>query len=498
MTARTVFSLIFAAMAVGAQADDSIVCKLSEYDMGRVRYEKTVLAHPALRHLSAAPSLSSLSIKGMSEPSSVARIPQLGNGGRYFGVAASSFQHLGSHSVVWGNASYENGRKYNVVWNETSDFAQIYPYVMADSRGGDMKYEEYRLDGGYSAQQGKLHYGLELGYRALSEYRDRDPRPNNTVADLYARVGMGYELLGDYVLAVAADAGKYKQTNELAYYNELGAQMEYHLTGIGNDFARFSGQSNNTFFKGYHLGAELSLARKKGTGWSAAVGYLFTQKEKVLTDLNRLPLNQLKIHTLKGGVGYGTEAYGIRLSGYYADRKGYDNLFGDATGNVYPQIGTKQQYSGSVAEMKVNGFWTVPFSSLWTINVEPEVAYRAVRNSHQASGNHFDSDDFCFGAHGNVAYIKSGNRLSLGVDVMRRQNLTADLAMYGSANETLTQTLQSIKKYFAEGETTLGVGAEYTRKVWENKAVTLGFHWQHSLYLGTSGNHYEAKIGFSL
>ena len=491
-------SMSFAITAMSVLANDSILVHKTEYAMGRANYERSILANPALTNLQSIPSLSEISITGMSEPAAMAKIPQLGTGGRFFKVNASSFQHLGKNNAVWGNASYQSGRKYDVVWNETSDFLLIYPYAMADGRGGDLKYEEYKLNGGYSTRKGKFYYGAELGYRALSEYRDHDPRPNNTVADLQARIGFGYGVLKDYVLAVAADAGKYKQTNELAFYNELGAQMEYHLTGIGNDFARFSGQSNNTFFKGYNFGTELNLANTNGTGWSASAGYMFTQKEKVLTDLNRLPLNKLKINQFKGSIGFNGFSYGIRLSGSYADRKGNDNLFGDATGNIYPQIGTKEQYSGSVAEVKADVFWTIKASPTLLFNIEPEFAYLSFTNRHHASGNNFNSNDLQFKVHSSMTYRKGANMISADIDVARRQNLSTEMNLYNSVNESLTTTLQNIKSYFHDGETYFGMGAEYTRKVWDNKAITVGFLWQHTIYLGTSNNCYEAKLAFCL
>ena len=491
-----VFSLAITPLSV--MANDSILVHKMEYETGWVHFEKGCLSNPALTHLLPVNSLSMISIVGISQPSSLPRIPQLGSGGRNFKVNASSFQLSGQSNAVWGNASYENGQKYNIVWNETSDFLQVFPYVMADSRGGDLKYEEYKLEGGYSARHRKLHYGINVGYRALQEYRDHDPRPNNNVADLHAQVGFGYNAHKDYIFAIAVEAGKYKQTNELAYYNELGAQMEYHLTGIGNDFSRFSGQSNNTFFKGYSLGGELNLTNRKCVGWSVSAGYLFTQMEKILTDLNRLPLNKLNIDAFRGSVGYNTHSYGIRLCGHYVDRKGNDNLFGDATGSIYPQIGTKRQYVGRMGEVRTEGFWTIKGFTCFTFNIEPKLAYLSIVNRHHSSGNHLKSDDLQFGVCGKMDYRKKNNVFSISLEMARRQNLSTDLVLYNSVSTSLSNTLDNINKYFKDGETRFSLGLEYTRKVWNNKAVAFGFRWQHACYVTTSDNCYEGKLAFYL
>lgn len=495
---KILFATALAAAAMNASADDSIIRKMAKLDGARMRFEQRTLANPALMNLLSAPSLSEITVSGVSTPASADKIPQLGSGGRCFYAEASSFQRLGKAGVVWGNASYENGRRYDVAWNETSDFLLLYPYVMADAKGGDTKYEEYRLDGGYSTSHGKAHYGIEAGYRALSEYRDRDPRPNNTVADLFARLGFGYAMAKNYVLAVDANAGKYKQTNELAFYNELGAQMEYHLTGVGNDFARFSGLSNNCFYKGHELGATLSLANTEAYGWSASLGYTYTQKEKILTDLNRLPLNKLKVNALKGSVGYGTKRYGLTVSAKYSERQGFDNLFGDASGSVYPQIGSRKQYKGTITKVEADGFWTICETGRLTLDVEPLASYCSAKSTHYSSGNNIDTDNLLLGIKGCIKYTKGGNLWSARAGVTRRQNLHTDINLYDCADEQLATTLQGIANYLDGGETSCSIGAGYTRKIWGNKAITAALCWKHSAYNDGSGNTYETKISFCL
>lgn len=482
-----------------AHAADSILYNKLEHEATRMVFKTEMLASPALRNIIEEPSLSRIGLKGISSPSATSRIPQLGNGMRAFKVEATSLQHLGNNDLVWGNASYENGRKYSVVWNETSDFLQLYPYVMGDPRGGDLNFEEYKLNGGYSKRIDRIYYGVELGYRALSEYRDRDPRPNNTVADLYGRLAFGYGISAGYALAMNVDAGKYKQTNELAFYNELGAQKVFLLTGVGNDFARFSGNSNNSFYKGHNLGVSLSLASRNGFGWMADVGYMFSQRERILSDLNRMPLNKLKVEKLSASVALIRQQYGMRIRGEYSDRKGFDNLFGDPSGSVYPQIGTKEQYNGSVADITADGYWTSNLNSghLWSI--APSVGFRSIRNSHKDSGNRFNSDNLLIGLKGGMNYIFGKNMIGAKADVSHRFNVSSKTDIFYSCDPSLTTVIQQIDRYFDKGETSFGISAEYSRQVWGNKALSLGFGWQHAMYLdGENSNRYEANIALTL
>ena len=480
-------------------AADSILYKKLEHEATRTIFKSNMFASPALRNIINEPSISEIGLKGISQPSATARISQLGTGMRTFKVEATSLQHLGSNDLIWGNASYENGRKYSVVWNETSDFFQLYPYVMGDPKGGNMKYEEYELNGGYSKRIKDIFYGVELGYRALSEYRDHDPRPNNTVAELYGSLSFGYGFSKRYALAVNMDAGKYKQTNELAFYNELGAQKVFLLTGIANDFARFSGNSNNSFYKGYNLGISLSLAPRNGYGWMSDIGYTFTQRERILSDLNRMPLNKLKTDRFSACVALIRKCYGVRIHGEYSDRKGFDNLFGDPSGSVYPQIGTKEQYNGSVANITADGYWTTELhnGTLWSL--EPGVGFCSISNKHKDSGNRFDSDNIFFKLKAEMDHIFGKNMIGMKANVCHRYNISSETDIYNACDPSLTTTIQQIGKYFDKGETSFGISAEYSRQIWGNKALSIAFGWQHALYLdGENNNCYEAKFAIIL
>ena len=496
--ARLCLSALLAASTAHAMAEGDIIGKSLALRLPDYSFRAAAHSSPALRAYMDAPAMSEITLLGRSAPSATAKIPQLGNGGRMFGLEAGTFQRITGNDALWGMATYKNGRKYDVVWNETSDFADLYPYVMADGRGGDLKYEQYELEGGYSMHHNKTCYGVEVGYRALSEYRDRDPRPNNTVADLHARLGFGYAFGHFGTLALTANAGKYKQTNELAYFNELGAQKEFHLTGIGNDFARFSGASNNTFYKGYSYGASLDFIQRGGRGLSASVSYLFTKKEKTLTDLNRLTLNEIRINKVGGGVAWLKEAYGIRAQGCYASRKGKDNLFGDPTGSVYPQIGSQEQYDGSESFAKIDGYWQSEAQRKWLWGIEPMVCYAAMHSRHNSSGNELNTDDIVFGLTGKGFWHKGKSLVGAKAGVYRRTNISAEFTLNKVADESLGRALEHVNEYFGQGETSINLGLSYDRAIFGNKAVSAELTWRHDFYLETENNEYELRISFKI
>ena len=67
-------------------------------------------------------------------------------------------------------------------------------------------------------KQNKLTLGAELSYQSTIEYRNRDPRPKNTSLDVQLRLGLGYDVLPQRVVAMYVDVGRY--TQQVMYFYE--------------------------------------------------------------------------------------------------------------------------------------------------------------------------------------------------------------------------------------------------------------------------------------
>lgn len=105
------------------------------------------------------------------------------------------------------------------------------PMLWADTVGGNLKSEQYYFAGGYARQTGRFTFGVDASYCANIEYRNADPRPKNLTGDLNESCCVVTKLGASYVAGVSLRARKYKQTNELVFYNELGVPNILHLTG---------------------------------------------------------------------------------------------------------------------------------------------------------------------------------------------------------------------------------------------------------------------------
>ena len=219
-------------------------------------------------------------------------IQEEGTGEWRWEMKVKSYSSIKQKNKIWGEASYSSGKKRNVIWNCTADFRLLYPYVLADTVGGDLNCERYHFSGGCATQLGKFIIGERVTFRADHEYRDVDPRPRSVVTDLFLEVGGLYHLR---LFDIGIDGGAliYKQTNDVSFYQELGKTPELQMTGIGSDYKRFSGSNASAYYKsiGYTVGAQL-LPKDSLSGIFINVNYTDRPFQRILTSLNSLPISR--------------------------------------------------------------------------------------------------------------------------------------------------------------------------------------------------------------
>lgn len=209
---------------------------------------------------------------------------------------------------------------------------------MADTSGGDLKMETYRFQGGYAREYPKWSWGGMLAYRAMMEYRKRDPRPRNVVFDLNADVGMLWKTGERYAVGAALSVRKYKQTNQVKFFSESGAYKVYHLTGLGTDYVRFAGATSSAYYKGRAYGGSVNFYPHNRQGFTGSVAYKRLTFDKILPDFNDLPLaavTEVKERTELAWLGKKREhMWLLKLRGEVKKRSGTEYLFGDPSGNV--------------------------------------------------------------------------------------------------------------------------------------------------------------------
>lgn len=360
---------------------------------GNATLYKEVFSNPAMKRYQSAASQTEVSVGyDYRHATTPIRLEQGDGHSRAF-AHVDAFLHKGK-ATLWGEASYSNGSARNIQFCETSDFELLYPYLMADTVGGKSKQERYHFLGGFSYPIGRWNVAAQGSYTALMEYRTRDPRPKNLSGDLKVNVAASYRLgnpNNGYVLGLAIDARKYKQTNEVKLYNEVSVPTIYHLTGLGYDYYRFRGMNTSTYYKGYGVGSMLDLARVDHRGWFAHAEYGYLDIDKIISSLNELPMANIKEYREKVNLGQvlGTERniWSIGLSEEWIVRRGREHIFGTAQDNVYPQITTAASYFSAKKQLSVDASYRHLFLNHSEIAIKGNVGWNGWKETYEEDGS---------------------------------------------------------------------------------------------------------------
>ncbi|MBR1803827.1 MAG: hypothetical protein IJ775_02840 [Muribaculaceae bacterium] len=379
MNIRIHFTLVMAATAAMALAQNST----DSTTLARIERENANVAtllqlawnNPAVAQWQRPFSLSEVALSNHWRSESQPIESQLGDHALTWAFDADTYMKHRS-STLWGHATYNNGKTDGIRWNETSDVDVVYPYLMADSvTSAAMKTEIYSFAGGYADHRNRWHWGGEISYRAGLHYRNVDPRPRNVTARLHITAGSGIQVTTRYMAALAIGYEKYKQTNEVAFYSELGHDKIYHLTGLTNDYGRFAGAGDDTYYRGHKWTASLNWHPIDNRGFSAAVQFSQFTFDKVLKSLNKLPMTAVTHRQVRAEMGWLAQQWAVRAWLDASRRVGHKNIFGDPAASVYPQIASLDMYHDNRFATGADARWTHQWSHT-ALTVMPAVGYR--------------------------------------------------------------------------------------------------------------------------
>lgn len=118
-------------------------------------FRTSLFDNPASQVYRYNTSLTQIGLSGVYDQQQEAVVMQQGRGNRFAAFDADSYVKRNGNTV-WGSAGYRVGRTMHTVWNENADYELLYPYVWADSVGGNLNSERYTFTGGYGRQFGRV------------------------------------------------------------------------------------------------------------------------------------------------------------------------------------------------------------------------------------------------------------------------------------------------------------------------------------------------------
>jgi hypothetical protein len=254
-------------------------------------------------------------------------IVQTGNLDNQFRFNANS-QFRRGESVYFGNAIYNNGTQHNVRWNSVNDYNRVAPYVVADTIGGNFKYEVYTFGGGFAKRYNKITFGLKGEYTAKINYRTTDPRPKNTVSDLNMSAGISAIINKRYIVGIYVDYNSYDQDCSLSNYRESNENAIIYMRGFGLSEMSFSytdSYSNNKYRinKG-NVGVNIYPVKDRGFVFNTS----FTSNNLNLENNYAFrTFAELSTTTFRSELGYKMPKSSVRLSSEYKTGTGKEFIY---------------------------------------------------------------------------------------------------------------------------------------------------------------------------
>ena len=282
-------------------AQDSTFAKISEYNA----LYKNLSTHydaPALKAKNVLVDFTNIKAAYSSQESDK-YIIQKGSGSNNFDIDIESFQTKKNNLSLWGNFKYQNIKTKNINFNETLDYDYLYPYIMTDSVGGNLKDEHYSILGGLSKSSHKSTYGFETSFIGKQSVRSRDPRTNNISSNFNLKFSYAYQWNDKYNAAVSLIGDRYFQKSKISFNSELGRPTVYHETGLGNYNKIFADTRDNAEYLGYNYGLTLHLVPNDQLGWFFSGKYVVHNIQKKIKDV-AFVINEASKTNLEFNAGY--------------------------------------------------------------------------------------------------------------------------------------------------------------------------------------------------
>lgn len=490
-------AILFVAFSrvVPVKASDDVIERQKEYRSDTYSWFSGIYGNPAMQWNRCLYSLNRLGATCTNSSSTLPKQLEDGDKAVVTGGHIDAFLRKKRISL-WGTAHYTNGRYHHIRYNETTDFDILYPYVMADSVGGGISHREaYDFKGGFAHRKAKWTIGAEGHYTARLEYRTADPRPKNLTGYLRLKAGTGWSgfFNGTYEGGLSAGIKRYKQTNILEFYNETSQPTVYHLTGLGMDYYRFRGSYTSTYYKGLGWGASMELRPvAPRNGIYASLNCSSLSIEKIMSDLNELPLTKLKLYHQGFESGYlhkgQMNTWSVRLTEMYTERRGIENIFGSAQDNVFPQIASGQQYLDKQWCLSGTMLWQYRPSKAGLYELSVSQCYQHMRETYSEPKRKVSSS-----AHISAISLKGMwqvKRLLLQTSALfdYAWDSHCNMMLDGSINENMMAPVYHRRAFYDNNRYNASLQTEANYAMNRHYSLFIAAEWNYARYMKTEHN----------
>lgn len=496
------FIFILLIVSIGSYAQDSIPVTDRLYNnLSPVTgFSFATYYNPGAKVYTLQQNLSDLGI-GYETQTGDAGLTQVGTAFDNYALKAESYTRKGKHHI-WGKASYTKKHTDNIKWNESSDYYNIYPYVFADSIGGDnLTGEKYSFMGGYAQNLKKIAWGISLDYWALMEYRSVDPRPNNNTSNLVFNAGLNYKISDKYAVGGGFFLRKYKQTNSITFNNSLGRRTSlHHMTGLGSDAFLFANDETASLFNGKGYGTNLQILPINGKEFSATLAYENFSFEKQLNTKQNLGLSSVDEGKYISEITYlkqiGKHTFGAKAKAVYTDRQGTEGKFTKNGNDEYVEISSEKQYKNQQTAASLTLIYQYKdMKTSWY--AMPYIAYHNTDESHKATSRKMKVSKIGFGVNPGMTHFIKRHLIHIDASLGYSQNLSSSIDLTGLPEEKgIFKFLMQDYDYLSSNAFFASLSARFDYAL-PKKDMTIYIKgiWDYSKYKNVDSNSLGVQLG---
>ncbi len=426
---------------------------------------------------------------------------------RLKGVGQYSLKNLGT---IFGSVQYSRGKHEQIGWN-TMRYPELYlPYVATDSIGGDYKYEDYLVEGGYAFNMSDWTFGVHGSFHGEQAYRKTDPRALNNTTWLTLKLGAARKY-NDHLFMLQGSFGRNKQNMSVRYWRPGEQDRFFVCYGFGLYDVRKSGVSF-----GYSRMHYIMEAGTKFTYHSplnkpfvvfADLGYDYDRMKAEESDIRDLYYS--KTHTLSPSLKFDWNVnssfqLSLWLQSNIDKRKGFENIFEyylvDEVNNIYDfrLIDTQQKYLFNKSESLAQLSLSYQINPTHKVSVQGGSGLYSREEKYKGEGYRVKNTSIY--PHGKFNYLMNYKRSELELSFLYGKNLCVknnyNVVLKNQSLEHLDfQQTFAPYAYFSSEFSSVQIEANY---IYHFKKLGLGLNAKFMYSRGDRLNDvaYKDKIGF--
>ena len=259
-------------------------------------------------------------------------LPYEGQEFRDFSVRADGYKQ-GDRATFFARIGFTAGGNDNVGWSALRNPGLYWPYIVADSTGGDFRYEKYDLMCGYSFRLGRFDLGMSGEYTGDFAFRQNDPRIEDISTWLTFKAGAAYAFRR-HVIALNAEFMHHRQHADVKHFRTgqfAGFFIEYGFGMFDYIFSPiFNSMEQRQHINAYGVNLTFNSDPSRALRLNLLLGYgretMKTEENNYKVNLYRAPANTFDADL---GILWNDRRWGAEflVKAAYEDKKGTENIF---------------------------------------------------------------------------------------------------------------------------------------------------------------------------